>query len=39
MRIIIDIGCWKVVANWFGEDRIVFTGTVWECIAFVADNS
>lgn len=29
---------WIVVASWLGAERTVFTGTVFECLAFVADQ-
>lgn len=32
-------GVWAVVAEWFGEERTVFTGTVFQCARWARENS
>jgi hypothetical protein len=29
---------WVVRADWFGAERTVFEGSLFDCIAFVADH-
>jgi hypothetical protein len=29
---------WEVRAEWFGADRVVFSGSVFACLRFVRDN-
>lgn len=30
-------GYWAVVAPWYGQERTVYLGTIWECIRFKVD--
>jgi hypothetical protein len=30
---------WAVVAEWLGTERIVFTGSIFECIAYTKENA
>lgn len=30
---------WHCWAEWFGEERKVFSGSVWACIRYRADNT
>jgi hypothetical protein len=40
MRIVMGIGCWNVLADWLGAERVVFTSKdIFACIKFVAENS
>ena len=42
MRIITDnINplAWNVLAVWFGEERVVFSGDLFACLKFMSDNN
>lgn len=42
MEIVTDgpyIDDWVVLAPWFGAKRVVFRGTVFQCIAFKREHS
>ena len=34
MRIELGTGCWRVIAPWLGQERVVYVGTIWECLDF-----
>lgn len=38
MNIVMGRGEWMVKAEWMGATRTVFTGSLFACIRFVADN-
>lgn len=29
---------WIVVADWFGADRVVFSGPLFDCLDWIAEN-
>ena len=31
-------GAWNVWATWYGQERIVHTGDLFDCIAYVRNN-
>lgn len=38
MRIVTQGNGWSVVADWMGAERVVFSGDIFACCRFVADE-
>jgi hypothetical protein len=38
MRIVFTNTGAAVLAHWLGAERVVFTGSIWDCLAFVREG-
>jgi hypothetical protein len=42
MRVVthpVDPVKWQVIAQWYGQDRVVFEGTIFGCLEFLSQNA